>query len=43
MPWLLVVYTPYYTPYAVITQVYFRAADDGHISARNMLSRLQVQ
>ena len=30
----------HYTAYAVITQVESRAADDGHISARNMLSRL---
>ena len=28
------------TPYAVITQVLSRDPDDGHISARNMLSRL---
>jgi len=49
MPWLLVVggqetadhqQTKYYKPYAVITQVYSRAHDDGHISARNILSGL---
>jgi len=28
------------TPYAVITQVQSRTPDDGHISARNMSSRL---
>jgi len=28
-----------YTPYVVITQVWSRAPDDGHISARNMSSR----
>ena len=33
----------HYTPYAVITQVQSRARDDGHLSARNVLSRLQVQ
>ena len=30
-------------PYAAITQVYSRSPDDGHISARNILSGLYVQ
>ena len=33
----------YYAPYEAITQVESRAPDAGHISARNMLSRLQIQ
>jgi len=30
----------HYTPYVAITQIQSRAPDDGHISARNTLSRL---
>ena len=38
----LLLFRTHYTPYAVITQLQSRDLDDGHISARNMLSRLQV-